>query len=208
MINELITYASAIDLLELTGLISGLLCVIFLIRESIYTWPFGILYVLVSFVIFWQANLYGDFVLHIFYLLLNIYGWYYWLRGKKGESNHVEIQVLGLQDKLKFALISAIGIIFFWFLLRNLHEWIEVIPPASLPFWDSTTSVLSITGIWLTARKKIDNWYYWFLVDVIATGVYLAKDLQFYALLYFIYIGLAISGYFAWRKTLLSYTSS
>ena len=62
--------------------------------------------------------------------------------------------------------------------------------------------------MWLTARKKIDNWYYWFLVDVIATGVYLAKDLQFYALLYFIYIGLAVSGYLAWRKTLLSYTSS
>ena len=207
MISELISYASGIDLLELIGLISGLLCVIFLIRESILTWPFGILYVLVSFIIFWEANLYGDFVLHIFYLVLNIYGWYYWLTGKKGESDNLQISVLGFYGQAKYATLSLIGIALFWYLLKNLHQWFDQIPPASLPFWDSTTSVLSITGMWLTARKKIDNWYYWFLVDVIATGVYLAKDLQFYALLYFIYIGLAISGYLAWRKTLLSYRS-
>ena len=113
MINELITYVSGIDALELIGLISGLLCVIFLIRESIYTWPFGILYVLVSFVIFWEANLYGDFLLHVFYLLLNLYGWYYWLTGKKGESDSVKITTLGLQGKLKFVLLSAAGVAVF-----------------------------------------------------------------------------------------------
>ena len=81
--SEVVGYASQIDFLEFFGLVFGLLAVWYLIKQSILTWPAGIIYVLISFVIFWKIQLYGDLILHIFFLVLNIYGWYYWLRGKK-----------------------------------------------------------------------------------------------------------------------------
>jgi nicotinamide mononucleotide transporter len=97
--------------------------------------------------------------------------------------------------------ISFIGIFLFAkFLIYLPHIFLDI-EAASLPYWDSTTSILSVTGMWLTAKKKIENWYYWLLVDVLATGIYFYKDLYFYSLLYFIYIGLAVAGYVAWRRS-------
>lgn len=199
--QDIITYITQIDLLEFGGLIFGLLCVIFLIKENVLTWLFGILYVLLSFVIFWQARLYGDFILHIIFLVLNIYGWYYWVKGRGPNSSGVGITTLNTRTFIQIVGISIIGIIIFAQALIWLPSQISGLDPASLPYWDSTTSVLSITGMWLTARKKLENWYFWLLVDILATGIYYYKELYFYSILYFIYIGLAVTGYLAWRKT-------
>ena len=92
-------------------------------------------------------------------------------------------------------ILSAVGVVFFGTLL-------DVYTDASLAYWDSTTSVLSIVGMWLTTRKKIENWYFWIAVDVLATGIYVVKGIYFYALLYLIYVGLAFSGLLTWRKSM------
>ena len=89
--QEIVSYSSSINMWELTGLITGVLAVLFLIKENILTWPFGIIYVLVSFVVFWEARLYGDFLLHVFFLVLNIYGWYYWVKGKAEKGKEVPV---------------------------------------------------------------------------------------------------------------------
>lgn len=202
--QEIVSYSSSINMWELTGLITGVLAVLFLIKENILTWPFGIIYVLVSFVVFWEARLYGDFLLHVFFLVLNIYGWYYWVKGKAEKGKEVPVT----HSKLKPALITfgatALGIFLFAQFLMALPSIFEGVDPPALPYWDSTTSILSVTGMWLTTRKKIDNWYYWFAVDIIATGVYFYKGLYFYGVLYLLYIGMAIAGYVAWRKTMVS----
>ena len=91
IIQEIIYYVSTIDPLEITGLITGLLAVIWLIRQNILTWPAGIIYVLASVIIFWKEKLYADLALHIFYLFLNGYGWYYWSAGKKGTKQEVPV---------------------------------------------------------------------------------------------------------------------
>lgn len=191
-----------LDIWGLAGLIFGVLCVLFLIKENIWTWPFGILYVLVSFVVFWQSRLYGDLLLHVFYLVLNIYGWYYWVKGKAGDKE--EIAVTRQPSRLALITLGATAVSVFLFaqVLINIPNWFDGVEPASVPYWDSTTSMLSVTGMWLTARKRIDNWYYWFAVDVLATGVYFYKELYFYSALYFLYIGMAVAGYLAWRKTM------
>ena len=75
---------------------------------------------------------------------------------------------------------------------------------AALPYWDTTTSVVSIAAIWLQAKKKIESWHAWLFVDVLATGIYVYKAIYFYALLYLFYIGMAVAGYLAWRKDLHS----
>jgi len=201
--QDVISYAEQISIWEFSGLFFGILAVVFLIRESIWTWPAGIAYVIVSFVVFWEARLYGDFLLHIFFLVLNVYGWIFWSRKSKRQAPDLKITTLPLKHNIIAVLLTITGIIVFAQFLINLPYVIDGIEPAALPYWDSTTSILSVTGMWLTARKKIENWYYWFAVDIIAAGVYFHKDLYFYSLLYFLYIGMAIAGYIAWRKTML-----
>lgn len=153
----------------------------------------GILYVLVSFIVFYQQKLYADLVLHIFFLILNIYGWVVWSRGKNTETEPLHISTTKSSTTILLLIISAGGVFLTGYLMATYTD-------ASLPYWDSTTSILSITGMWLTARKKIENWYYWLAVDILATGIYYYKGMYFYALLYFIYIGLAIAGYLEWKK--------
>ena len=198
--QEIVNYAGQINLWELTGLITGLLAVIFLIKENILTWPFGIVYVLVSFVVFWEAQLYGDLLLHIFFLVLNIYGWWFWVNGRKKADEPIQITQMSLSKNLKILGLTLLGIVVFAQLLLTIPQWLDGASPASLPYWDSTTSILSVTGMYLTARKKIENWYYWLAVDVLATGIYFYKALYFYAVLYLVYIVLAFLGYLAWKK--------
>jgi nicotinamide mononucleotide transporter len=176
-------------------LISGLLAVIWLIRQNILTWPSGIVYVLASLIIFWRERLYADLALHVFYLFLNGYGWYYWAAGKKRSETDVPVTTTSGKLLLALSVISLAGIVFLGW---GLHHYTD----ASLPYWDSATTILSFTGMWLTARKKIENWFFWFIVDVMATGVYYHKGIYFYAFLYMIYIGMAISGYVAWKKAM------
>ncbi len=206
VLQEAIEYAQQIGGLEFAGLVFGLLCVYFLIKENILTFITGIIYVLISFVVFWQARLYGDFILHIFFLVLNIYGWYAWVKGDKGDGP-LHVSTLSIKNNLIVLGVTAIGVILFAQFLISLPSMFPDLEPAALPYWDSTTSILSVTGMWLTARKKIENWYYWLLVDIIATGVYYYKGIHFYSLLYLVYIGMAIAGYLAWRKSLQSSTT-
>ena len=191
-----------LDLWGIAGLVFGLLAVYFLIKESIWTWPSGILYVLVSFVVFWQARLYGDFLLHVFFLVLNVYGWVYWTKGGTAQDHSVPITHSSSRSMLLVFMATIVGVFVFARFLMAIPDMFEGVDPPALPYWDSTTSVLSVAGMWLTARKKIDNWYYWFIVDVLATGIYFYKELYFYSLLYLVYVGMAVAGYLAWRKTM------
>ena len=194
-LNEIIAYASGLKLLELAGLVFGLLCVWFLIKQNILTWPMGIIYVIISFVIFIQAKLYADFVLHIFFLILNIYGWYNWAGPVNNTASQLPVtRVKGLH-LAGLLVLSIIGIIVSGKLLVGFTD-------ASIPYWDSTTSILSVTAMWLTAKKKIENWVLWLVVDVLATGIYYYKGLYFYCILYLVYIGMAVAGYISWRRSM------
>jgi nicotinamide mononucleotide transporter len=200
--SEVVGYAGQIDFLEFLGLVFGLLAVWYLIKQNILTWPAGIIYVLISFVIFWKIRLYGDFILHIFFLVLNIYGWYYWRRGKKKDEAELPVTTFTLKSNLLIAGITLAGVAIFGYFLVQLPNMIDGLEPAALPYWDATTSILSVTGMWLTTRKKIENWYYWLVVDILATVIYIYKGIYFYALLYFIYIFLVAFGLIAWNKSM------
>jgi len=202
VIDSILEYAKNIDYPELLGLIFGLLCVYYLIKESVLTFLFGIIYVIISFFIFWEIQLYGDFILHIFFLVLNIYGWYYWVNGNAENDEPIPVTHTSNQDSLILVLITLAGVVVFGLFLENINFFFSGIAPSSLPYWDATTSILSVTGMWLTAKKRIDNWYYWLIVDVLATVIYAYKGIYFYSFLYLIYIGMAVSGYLAWKRSM------
>jgi nicotinamide mononucleotide transporter len=207
ILASIIEYAKVIPITELMGLILGLLCVYYLIKESVLTFVFGIAYVIISFFVFWEIQLYGDFILHFFFLVLNIYGWYYWVRGSQGKQEQVQITRTGLNSSIILVIITLVGVFIFGFFLENINYIFQGISPSSLPYWDATTSILSVTGMWLTARKRIDNWYYWLIVDILASIIYLYKGIYFYSFLYLIYIGMAVAGYLAWKKSMNAQTA-
>ena len=192
--QEVIAYAAQIDVLELLGSIFGLLAVWYLIKENILTWPAGIIYIFISFVIFYRTKLYADLALHFVFLVLNIYGWYFWIKGRKEESN-LPVTTISFKFLTSITGGCAVGI---WIMGTLFERYTD----AAVPYWDSATTVLSLAGMWLTARKKIENWYFWIVVDILATGIYIYKEIYFYATLYGIYIGLASIGYFSWKKSM------
>jgi nicotinamide mononucleotide transporter len=183
--------------LEATGLISGLLCVLLLIRQNIWNWPIGLLYSVVSIVVFLRAHLYADLALHVFYVVMNAYGWYYWAFAERPVASsdvpvtHTPPPVLGGLIALVVVATATLG----WFLANRTD--------AAVPYWDSATTTMSFAAMWLQARKHIESWIVWLIVDVIATGIYLYKDLEMYALLYCVYIGMAFAGWWALRQSML-----
>ncbi|MDX1545587.1 MAG: nicotinamide riboside transporter PnuC [Rhodothermales bacterium] len=195
VLDSIWTYAQGMDLLEAAGLVFGLACVWLLIRENIWTWPLGIAYVLVSFVVFYQARLYADLALHAVFLVLNVYGWVHWARGDPRSDDDLPVTASAPRRLAGILALSGLGVLLCGTLLARFTD-------ASLPYWDSATSVLSIAAIWLQARKKIEHWILWLAVDVLATGIYLYKGIVFYAVLYLVYIGLAGAGYRAWRRAM------
>jgi nicotinamide mononucleotide transporter len=186
------------DRLELIGLVSGLLCVWLLIRENVWTFPIGLVYAFVSVAVFFEQRLYADVLLSGYFVLMNAYGWWYWLYGGNRSSNDdlppsytprsTSVRLIGLS----IVGIAAMG----WFF--------DTQTGADLPYWDSATTVLSFAAMWMTARKLVENWIVWLIVDVIAIGVYIVKGIELYALLYAIYLGMAVMGWRAWRHTMAS----
>lgn len=189
-------WLASADWFEFTGLVSGLLCVWLLIRQNLWTWPIGILYVLISLWVFWQARLYADLALHVVFLVLNSYGWWYWARGGAPDA-HAPVPVTRTPPRLLAGLVVVA------LLAAGISGWLFArYTDADLPYWDNTTTMLSLAAMWLSSRKKLENWVLWFVIDVLATGIYFYKGLYFYTLLYLVYIVMAVAGWIAWRRSM------
>jgi nicotinamide mononucleotide transporter len=184
--------------LEATGLVSGLLCVALLIRQNIWNWPIGMLYSLVSMVVFYRERLYAELPLQLFYVVMNGYGWYYWTFARtKTPRSEEELPVtnIPMQTAAALALIVAVVTAATGFFYATQTS-------AAYPYWDSAATTMSFAGMWMTARKQIENWYVWLVVDVLETGIYLAKGIELYAVLYCVYVGMAIAGWWAWYRSM------
>ena len=184
--------------LELAGALSGLICVWLLVRESVWTWPLGLLYAVISLFIFYGERLYSDWVLHLYYVGMNAYGWYYWTR--KGAERNVEGNLQVVRMPVQVGVIATVLTVVGLIAWGRLVVW--ALPDADLVYWDSATTVMSFAAMWLTARKYLESWAVWLLVDILLTGIYIYKGIMPYAVLYAIYIGMAVWGWMAWARTM------
>ena len=179
---------------EIFGLFTGTLSIALLIRQNIWTWPVGIAYTLASLYIFFTAKLYADFALHILFLIMSSYGWYYWLHG----NNRFDSELSVSSESKKVLAYSIIICSFIIILTSNLFI---IYTDADIPYWDNTTSCLSVLAIWLQSRKKIESWIFWLIIDILSVGIYFYKGLYFYSLLYSIYVVMAFLGYVTWLES-------
>jgi nicotinamide mononucleotide transporter len=186
------------DWLEATGLISGLACVWLLIRQNVWTFPVGLLYAFVSVAVFLEQRLYADVLLSGYYVLMNAYGWYYWsYGGSRSASDELPPSFTPGRTLAWLCVVVAVGV-------ALMGSFFDTQTDADLAYWDSATTVMSFAAMWMTARKYLENWVVWFVVDVIATVMYIVKGIELYALLYAIYLGMAVMGWRAWRLTMQS----
>jgi nicotinamide mononucleotide transporter len=189
----------AANWLEVIGLISGLLCVWLLIRENILTFPIGLIYAVVTVIVVARANLFADVILNLYYVLMNAYGWYFWTYGDRDRRSS-KVLLVAWVPKAQWLAIAAILIA--GTLLMGLFFATQT--SADLPYPDSFTTVASFVAMWMSAKKYLESWVLWLVIDVVQVGLYVIKGIEAYALLYLVYLFMAVYGWMSWRRHLVA----
>jgi nicotinamide mononucleotide transporter len=184
--------------IEVAGVITGLLCVYLAARNNIWNWPMAIISVTLYIFIFYEARLYADMGLQVYFLAMNIYGWYFWSRKKPSEVK-TPVLLMSRKEMLFSALVIAIVSPVLGYTLIKLAPVLHY-QPASFPYLDSFCTACSLVAQVFLARKVLENWLIWVFVDVIYVGVYIFKGLDLTAVMYAIFVAIALLGYIDWRK--------
>ncbi|MDO6492846.1 MULTISPECIES: nicotinamide riboside transporter PnuC [unclassified Cellulophaga] len=182
--------------LESIGVLFGLLSVIYSKRENILVFPTGIISTAIFVYILLVYGLLGDMMINAYYFSMSIYGWYIWTR--KVDANHfIPITTITVKDKKWSVFLFVFTVVFvalIYLFFDKFNSWTAYV--------DTFTTAIFFVGMWLMAKKKIENWIYWIIGDIISVPLYLYKGLVFTALQYFVFTGVAILGYLAWKKSI------
>jgi len=180
---------------ELAGTIFGLLSVWFSIRQSLITWPTGILTSLLYIIVFLEAKFYAGMLLQLYYFLISIYGWWNWIHGGKSDSGKSKLLVSRTHRILWIRLfcLNLLSTFIIYYLLRRYTD-------SPIPFGDAFTTSLSIFATWMLARKKIEHWLIWIFVDLISASLYFYRGLYLTVFLFVVYTVMAGMGYYEWHK--------
>ena len=146
------------SLLETSGVITGILCVYLAAKNNIWNWPIAIVSVLIYIFIFFEAKLYADTGLQIYFLVMNLYGWYFWSR----KEIHQKVPVSSIS--FKEIILSVLAIIVF---TAGLGYFLYMGTDASFPFIDSFCTACSLVAQVFLARKVLETWLIWIFVDII-----------------------------------------
>jgi nicotinamide mononucleotide transporter len=176
---------------EAVAVVFGAAAVALTIRQSLWCWPLGLVQVALYVYVFYQARLYSDMVLHVIYVMLQVYGWYRWRTGERG--NALPVSYLSLTERAGWAMAIALA----------AYVWGEAMvryTDAAAPRADAFIAAASLAAQYLLAIKKLENWILWIVVDVVAISVYWGRDLRLTAGLYGVFLGLCVLGLIEWRK--------
>lgn len=180
--------------LEAAAVFFGLLSVWFAKKENLLVYPTGIISVLIYVYICFFAGLYADMGINFFFFIMSVYGWYNWTR-KDQADNFIPIT----KNSVGQHFLSIAGAIAFFFVLQFV---LKNYTDSTVPNWDSLTTAIFIIGMWLMALKKIENWIFWIVGDVISIPLYFHKGLVLTSFQFTVFLVIAILGYLEWRKKL------
>ena len=184
------------SLLEILGFFTGIAGVFLTIKRSPFCWPISALNVMLYGVIFYDAKLYADMGLQGVFLVFSVYGWYAWTKGSENylpDSSPLQVKQSTIKE-VSFGILITIPIaVILGYMLKNQTN-------ADFPYIDSMLASLSIFAQILQTRKRLENWYIWILVDAVYILIYVSKDLYLSAILYAVFLALAIQGAIEWRR--------
>ncbi len=200
--------------IEIFGAASGIIYVFLEIRQNIWLWPLGIVTSALYIWIFYNSGFYADMGLQWYYLFISIYGWILWSKGKSEKGRvlrqaqepldkkileegriikQLSVSRLGFRTGLVLFAISLILFAGIWLVLERFTD-------STIPGWDAFTTALSIVATWMLARKILEHWFIWVLVNIVSVGLYIYKGLYPTVVLFIVYATMAIVGYFEWRR--------
>jgi len=186
-----LTTATPLDQLNLA---LGLVGVVLMVRQSLWAFPVGLAAVSVQGVLFYRSHFPADAALQVFYFVTLAWGWWHWVKGR-GAAAELPVTRLGARGWL--VTLGAPG--------AATVGWALMIGPAMqaiMPWRDAFIAAFSVAAQVLQVRKNIENWPLWVVVNVVAVASYWSAELAYTAFLYAIYLGLALVGWRAWRRSL------
>ena len=180
------------SIIEVLGFISGALCVWLVVKQNIWNWPIGIINAISFIILFYQSRLYADMMLQFIYVILGIFGWYWWLRGGVNNSE-LKVQSIGKIHALVVFVFAVFATIAMQRYLVSIGD--------SAPTLDALTTVMSLSAQYMLTKKYIENWAVWIAADVIYIGLYASRGLYLTSILYAVFLSLCIAGLIAWQKS-------
>ncbi|MEA3316598.1 MAG: nicotinamide riboside transporter PnuC [Bacteroidota bacterium] len=193
MIQQILLWLSN-NYIEVLGTVFGLLYILLSIKQNIWCWPVGLITSALYIYVFFVTKFYADMGLQVYYLFVSIYGWYHWQYGSKSKK-HDDLKLSFLSFKLFIILIIATAILFV-FIAYVLITFTD----SNIPYWDAFTTAASFVATWMLARKIIENWIFWIVINIVSLSLYIYKGLYPTVILFAVYTVLAVVGYNNWKK--------
>jgi len=179
---------------EILAVVLAVAYLVLAIRQNIWCWAAAAVSTLLYLFIMYQAQLYMESVLQLFYLAMAAYGWYQW---HSGGDDGAELRVSTWPVRYH---IIAIGSVLLLVLISG--ELLTRYSDAALPFLDSLTTWGAVVATYMVTRKILENWIYWFVIDAVSIWLYLSRDLYFTAVLFTAYLVMIVIGYRSWRASM------
>ena len=176
--------------IEVLAVLFTLLSVYLTVKKNIHCWSTGIIALIFYAIIFLDARLYANLILQGIFFIQSVYGWIVW----KQEEKERPIRMWNIFQSSVYATLSGLLLIIVYYTLANYTN-------GNFPFMDSTATVLSLVANWALAKKYLDNWVLWIVVDIIYIVMFIMSGLYLSAILYFILLILAVMGFKQWIKT-------
>jgi nicotinamide mononucleotide transporter len=181
--------------LEITAVVFGLLSVWYSKNNNILVYPTGMISTSIFIYLLFKWVLLGDMMINAYYFIMSIYGWYIWTRKENKVTTPIS-RVNSFEKKIAI-LIFLFSIVFVYSIYVYFDKWGSL-----TSYIDNITTAIFFVGMWLMAKRKIENWIFWIVGDVISVPLYFYKGLTFTSLQYFIFTFIAIAGYYSWKKIL------
>ena len=184
--------------LELIAVIFGLLSVWYAKKDHIWVFPTGLVSTFIYAYLLWQWSLLGDSMINVYYFIMSIYGWYHWTR-KKGDVDEFPVSVTTNKEKIMSVVIFILTLIFVitvYLYFDKFTSWYS--------YLDTFLTAIFFVGMWLMAKRKIENWIFWIIGDLLSIPLYFAKGYTFTCFQYIIFTIIAVYGYLEWKKILNS----
>lgn len=189
-------YQTTDIVLEIVAVIFGFLSVWFSKQNKIWVFPTGMISTLIFVYLLFKWELLGDMMINAYYFIMSIYGWYIWTR-KVDATNVTPISRTTKKEKILSIGIFVATLTFVYIVYKTFDKW-----NGWVAYVDTITTAIFFVGMWLMARRKLENWVFWIIGDVISVPLYFYKGFTFTSFQYFGFTIIAIFGYLAWKKSL------
>ncbi|NNE31514.1 MAG: nicotinamide mononucleotide transporter [Winogradskyella sp.] len=189
-------YETTDIVLEITAVVFGFLSVWFSKQNKIWVFPTGMISTIIFVYLLYKWTLLGDMMINAYYFIMSVYGWYIWTR-KIDDSFVTPISRASAREKQISLAIFISTLVFVFIVYKVSNKW-----NGWVAYVDTLTTAIFFVGMWLMARRKIENWLFWIVGDVISVPLYLYKGFTFTSFQYFGFTIIAIFGYLAWKKHL------